>query len=289
MKFWQQVRKDLAATPIVEGMVWGENPMYVERYFFRGIERTVRGVNGIALVVQFGGARVREGEVGAWRTETLPSQSVLVPARCATHWHYSGAVDFAVFYFPDHVDGVLGRLRGLTERSSEPRMFADSVVSAIALALTDELRKGPSADEPFAGVMSGVMLEQTYRVLTTSQTHHLSPRHIHYDRLNTVLNHIREHLADDLSIESLADRAKVSVAHFRRLFHEAMGVPVHKFVLAARLEQARKLLTMTNMPLSRIADECGFSSQSHLATSFRAVHAAAPTVFRAQTKQSPHA
>jgi AraC family transcriptional regulator len=43
------------------------------------------------------------------------------------------------------------------------------------------------------------------------------------------------------------------------------------------------------MPLSRIADECGFSSQSHLATSFRAVHAAAPTEFRAQTKQAPDA
>ena len=289
MKFWQQVRKDLAATPIVEGMVWGQNPMYVERYFFRGIEKTVRGVDGIGMVTQFGGARVREGEIGRWRSETLPSQSLLLPARCATHWHYSGAVDFAVFYFPDHVDGVLGRLRRLTEMSSEPRVFSDAVVSAIALALTDELRKGPGADEQFAGTMAGVMLEQAYRVLTTSPTHHLSPRHIHYDRLNAVLNHIREHLADDLSIASLAGRAKVSVPHFRRLFHEAMGVPVHKYVLAARLEQARKLLTMTGMPLSRIADECGFSSQSHLATSFRAVHAAAPTEFRAQARPATDA
>jgi AraC family transcriptional regulator len=286
MKIWQQVRKDLAAIPIVEGMVWGQNPIYVERYFFRGIEKTVRGLDDVGLVVQFGGGRVREGEAGHWRAESLPSQGVLLPARCATHWHYSGFVDFAVFYFPDHVEGVLGRLRRLTDTKSDPLVFSDPVVSANALALTEELRKGPGADDKFAGVLAGVVLEQTYRVLTTPQTTHLNPRHIHFDRLNRVLTHIREHLADDLSIASLAARAQVSVPHFRRLFHEAMGVPVHQFVLTARLEQARKLLTMTGMPLSRIADECGFSSQSHLATSFRAVHAATPTEFRTQTRPS---
>jgi AraC family transcriptional regulator len=99
------------------------------------------------------------------------------------------------------------------------------------------------------------------------------------------LLHIREHLADKLPAEKLASLAGVSVAHFRRLFEEAMGVPPHRYIHAARLEQARKLLSTTGLPIARIAEDCGFSSQSHFTASFRAAHAATPTEFRAQTKR----
>lgn len=281
MKQWLWVRKELGVLPIAEGMVWGENPLFVERYFFRSLEKTVKGINGIALLLQLGGARVREGAQGQWRAETLPGQSVLLPSHCETHWHYSGPVDFAVFYFPDQVQGVLDGLRRLAEANGKPLVFSDPVASANALALTDELRKGAGADEHFMGLLSDVIFEQTYRLLTTPSTSHIGPRHAHFARLNGALEYIREHLVDDLSLELLAAQAQLSVPHFRRLFRAAMGVTVHKFVLMARIEQARNLLASTSMPLSRIADECGFSSQSHLTTSFRAAHAATPTEFRA--------
>jgi AraC family transcriptional regulator len=135
-------------------------------------------------------------------------------------------------------------------------------------------------------MLASVMLEQTYRVLTTPATGGINPRHIHFARLQAVLGYIHEHLAGDLSAQMLADRAQVSLAHFRRLFQEAMGAPPHRYILAARLEQARKLLTMTTHPISRIAGDCGFSSQSHLTASFRAAHAATPAEYRAHVARS---
>ena len=101
-----------------------------------------------------------------------------------------------------------------------------------------------------------------------------------------MLNHIHEHLSEDLSAEMLADRAQVSLAHFRRLFQEATGEPPHRYVMAARLEQARKLLTMTTLPISRIALDRGFSSQSHLTACFRSAQAATPATFRAKIKRA---
>ena len=130
------------------------------------------------------------------------------------------------------------------------------------------------------------MLEQTYRVLTTPETGGLSPRHVHFPRLQKVLPHIRGHLAADLSAQTLADLAGVSIAHFRRLFQEALGIPVHQYVQAARLEQARKLLGATNIPIDRIAQECGFSSQSHLTASFRSAHAATPAEYRGHARRN---
>ncbi len=86
--------------------------------------------------------------------------------------------------------------------------------------------------------------------------------------------------ADDLSVAALAGKAEVSVAHFRRLFNEAMGTPPHRYVLASRLEKARNLLATTTLPIAHIAEECGFSSQSHFTACFRTAHASTPAEYR---------
>ncbi len=285
MKSWLQVRKHLGHKPIVEGVIGGPTPIYVERYHFRDIERSVPGVQGMTLLTQFGGAAVQEGEVGRWRARSLPTRSVLVPEGCPTHWHYSGTIDFAAFYFPDRSEGISERLRLLARQGQGPRQFSDALVGAAALELVTELQKATAIDEPFVVALATLMLNQTYRALTTPETGGISPYHSHFPRMQSVLNHIRENLAQDLSVQKLAALARVSEVHFRRMFHDSIGAPPHRYILAARLEQARKLLTMTALPISQIAQDCGFSSQSHLTTSFKAAHAATPREFRVQIKR----
>jgi AraC-like DNA-binding protein len=41
------------------------------------------------------------------------------------------------------------------------------------------------------------------------------------------------------------------------------------------------------MPISQIAEECGFSSQSHLTACFRVAHASTPAKFRHHVQQTP--
>jgi len=227
MKPWQQVRRKLDSVPVTEGFVGGVAPdasaLYMEHYLLRGIEKTVPGISQPVFVTHFGGARVREGESGAWRSRSLPSQSLLVPAHCATHWHYSGTVDFAVFYFPDRTAVICERVKRLAAQSKGPVQFADALVSTLALQMVKEFHKGPGKDERFITMLTPVMLEQVYRVLTTPGTTGFNPRHIHFARLQTVLAYIRDHLGENLSVPMLAQKAEVSVAHFRRLFLDAMG------------------------------------------------------------------
>ncbi len=285
MKPWLQVRRHLGHKPIVEGLVGGSTPLYVERYHFRDVERSVPGVQCMVLLTQLGGAAVQEGEVGNWRVKSLPTRSMLVPAGCATHWHYSGGVDFAAFYFPEQSEGITERFRLLARPGQGPRQFSDALVGTAALELVTELQKGGATDEPFVTSLATVMLSQTYRALTTPETGGISQNHSHFARMQGVLNHIRENLAQDLSVQRLAALARVSEVHFRRVFADSIGAPPHRYILAARLEQARKLLTMTALPISQIAHDCGFASQSHLTTSFKAAHAATPREFRAQIRR----
>lgn len=279
MKYWQKVRQELGCSPIAEGAVGGAIPLYAERYLLNGIDRAVSGLERLVLVTQLGGSRVHEGEKGHWRSQTLPSQSLLIPQHCATHWHYSGVTDFAVFYISPRAEGIERFLR-LTAEASAPLQFSDALVGVVALQVLDELHKGSAADERFLEKLVDVMLEQLYRALTTPETTALLPRHVHFERVQKVLPFIRSHLDEELPAQRLADLAGVSIAHFRRLFQQTLGVPVHRYILAARLEQARKLLATTSQPISRIADDCGFSSQSHFTACFRAAHAVTPAEYR---------
>ncbi len=278
----QQVRLDLQRSPIVEGAVGGKNPLYVERYLYKTIERTVSAMSRPMLLTQFGGARVREGDGGQWRSSNLPTQSMLMPAGVPTHWHYSGTIDFVLFYFGEGGSTTMQSLEALCVGRAEPMQLGDALVGALAMQVANELQKGRHADSGYMQRLVDVMLEQTFRALTTPSTGRINPRHAQFARLQAVLNYIHEHLADDLGSAMLADHAGVSLAHFRRIFDDAMGMPPHRYVVNARLEQARKLLTQTTLPIAHIADECGFSSQSHFTAAFKTAHAATPADYRSK-------
>ncbi|MBP7079876.1 MAG: helix-turn-helix transcriptional regulator [Rhodocyclaceae bacterium] len=280
-KVWTVVRRSLGHGPIVDGDIGGSAPLHVERYLYQTIERSVLGLDLTCLVTQFGGARVHEGETGHLRSMNLPTQSLLIPAGVPTHWHYEGTVDFAVFYLLDGDSAMMNGLKRLASAFVTPMHFSDQLVGASALQLLNEIQKGSQADEGFMERLSCVMLEQCYRVLTTPGTGGINPRHVHFSRLQVTLNFIHENLTDDLSATTLAKRANLSLAHFRRIFEEAIGMAPHRYIMHVRLEQARKLLSASPLPISRIAQECGFSSQSHLTACFRGAHAVTPADFRA--------
>jgi len=283
---WLKVRAELGHRPIVEGRLDGRLPMIVERYLYQAVDRTVSGLPRAGLVVQIGGSRVREGEPDRWRSMNLPSQSLLVPPGVATHWHYSGTVDFAVFHFLEGGGNAMKSLEVLAQSRDAPLPFSDPLVGAAALELVGEVQKGPNADGGFSERLADVMLEQVFRALTTPGIRGINPRHVHFARLQAVLNYVHANLAEDLSAQSLAARADVSLAHFSRIFRDAMGVTPHRYVLASRLDLARRLLTQSTLPISRVTEECGFSSQSHFTASFRAAHSTTPAQYRAHVRRA---
>ena len=283
---WARVRKDVGFQPLTEGRIGSECPLYVERWVYQATTVNVAGIACPVLVTHLGGARVREGDENHWRLTSLPSQSILIPPHTPTSWHYSGPVDDVAFYLLDPHGGIQERLSNLATMHGEPMQFADALVAAAAQQLVDELHNGDSADESFMSRLAAVVLEQVLRVLTASNASAVHPQHAHFSRLQKVLRHINAHLSDPLSSQDLAALVRVSESHFRRIFCDAVGMPPHRYIHGRRLAQARKLLAMSDLPISVIADECGFYSQSHLTRCFQATHAITPAAYRRQTKRS---
>ncbi|MCU1715940.1 AraC family transcriptional regulator [Pseudomonas sp. 5P_3.1_Bac2] len=82
-------------------------------------------------------------------------------------------------------------------------------------------------------------------------------------------SYISANLARRISVAELAHVACLSPSHFHALFKDSVGLTPHQYLLKARLDRASRLLRDSSMPLIRIAEECGFSSQSALTTAMR--------------------
>lgn len=82
------------------------------------------------------------------------------------------------------------------------------------------------------------------------------------------------------TVEDLARSAGMSRSKFAKEFLEAVGSPPMEFVARTRLGQARDLLLMTPLPISKIANRVGFASRSHFSRAFRNAFGLDPTRMR---------
>lgn len=72
----------------------------------------------------------------------------------------------------------------------------------------------------------------------------------------------------DLSVERLAEHARMSPRTFARRYVEAVGRTPAKTVEALRLEAAARSLAQSRRPMKRIALDCGFGTEQNLRRAF---------------------
>jgi AraC family transcriptional regulator len=103
-------------------------------------------------------------------------------------------------------------------------------------------------------------------------------------RVNRVVDHIRQHLADDLSLATLARLAAFSPFHFHRVFRAVTGETVFGFIQRLRIEKAAVALCHDGeRSVLEVALDHGFSSAATFARAFRARFGTTATAWRERT------
>lgn len=91
---------------------------------------------------------------------------------------------------------------------------------------------------------------------------------------------IDEHLSQDLSVEVLARRARMSPRSLNRHFTSQMGISPAQWVATARVRRAQALLERTSMSMEEVATAVGFGSAVTLRQRFAAVVGTSPRDWR---------
>ncbi|WP_425475982.1 helix-turn-helix domain-containing protein [Mesorhizobium yinganensis] len=75
--------------------------------------------------------------------------------------------------------------------------------------------------------------------------------------------------AEPLPLEDVAREVSLSRRQIERLFAEYLKTTPWQHCLTLRLQKAKQLLEMTNMPVIGVAVACGYVSSSHFSKSFK--------------------
>lgn len=98
------------------------------------------------------------------------------------------------------------------------------------------------------------------------------------------LHYINANLAEDLSLDSLAERFGVSKFYMAHKFRDIIGQPLHQFILQKRLSFARYQLSIGADPYTAAVD-AGFSNYPHFSRTFKRCFGQSPRDY-AQSLQS---
>ena len=157
----------------------------------------------------------------------------------------------------------------------------DPLISQLVSTIANEISNG-FLDRILVDTLNTALAVQIMRICGNPTTIALTPSNgLSQERLKRVYDYIEAHLDDRLTLSDLAAVACLSPYHFSRSFKQALGIGPQRYVTQRRLERAKTLMRRTNQPLARIAQEVGFSDQSHLTSVFRREIGVTPGHFRA--------
>ncbi|MGW0738056.1 GlxA family transcriptional regulator [Streptomyces sp. NPDC002851] len=98
--------------------------------------------------------------------------------------------------------------------------------------------------------------------------------------LREVQRWVTEHPDDDLSVESLAARARLSPRHFARAFQAETGMTPGRYVERVRLEHARRLLEDTAHGVEEVSRASGYGTPEAMRRVFLKTLGASPAEYR---------
>jgi AraC family transcriptional regulator len=93
-------------------------------------------------------------------------------------------------------------------------------------------------------------------------------------------NYIEEHLAEQISLASLAQLVRLSPYYFCRAFKQSFGLPPHRYHGSRRIERAKTLLAKPASSVTEIGLTLGFSETSSFSAAFRKATGLTPTAYR---------
>ena len=119
--------------------------------------------------------------------------------------------------------------------------------------------------------MQGLILRLIYKLYSDSEA--VRSRDGVRSRCDEVvsraIDYIQRNITEPLSLSEVAREVGFSPIYFHKIFKAQSGLTLRKFVENERIKKASTLLVTTDLPLSQIATECGFSSQSYLNYAFK--------------------
>ncbi|MFM2310950.1 MAG: hypothetical protein RLZZ04_226 [Cyanobacteriota bacterium] len=200
--------------------------------------------------------------------------SILVPAGQPKYWCRREGIccSLHIYLKPEMIRQTAEASEMDTNRIGLVDCFGkqDLQLHQIAMLLVAELEPGGMMGQLYVESLTQVLAIHLLRHYSTvTQTITPENRSLTHTQLQQAIDYIHSHLNQDLSLAKLASIINISPTYFASLFKQSMGIAPHQYVIQQRVEQAKLMLSKTDLAIADIALQVGFSNQSHLTRHFK--------------------
>lgn len=178
------------------------------------------------------------------------------------------AVDASPFERIDYLDEL--------DRPSLPDPTLDQLVAILAI------NAGRSAADPLLDCLLRALL---LRVRETIMAVHQPPASKSEATYNRIRRFVIANCDQPLDREQIARAVRVHPRHVSNLFNRFGDETLSQFLLRARLERARRLLSTSDSSVNEVSAICGFAGANHFVRTFRERFGAPPGKFRNSTQR----
>ncbi|MFN4085443.1 MAG: AraC family transcriptional regulator [Spirosomataceae bacterium] len=106
-----------------------------------------------------------------------------------------------------------------------------------------------------------------------------------HDRLAFIIQYIRDHIREDLTIERLSEKAYMSTSHFYRTFKNEIGSSPNDFIIEERLKIAESKLKDPRSTVKEVYLESGFNSFSYFCRIFKKKKKVSPGEYKEKAQR----
>jgi len=213
----------------------------------------------------------------------LSRRLTFVPAGRQLHgWQKPRALTQVTYFYIDPRAPLLDPELRFAETTFAPRLFFfDRDLWETTMKLKAQVESPQAAQRSYAEALGLVLLHELMRVNDGT----VRPDPIIHGGLaawqqKRVTEYLEEHLAEDVSLATLAALVRLSPYHFSRAFRHSFGTPPHRYHIGQRVEHAKSLLANASRSVTEIGQQLGFSETSAFTATFRKFTGRTPTDFR---------
>jgi len=267
------------------------------------IQKDVESKAAYRLVIGIGGAQQRLGDLHRSYSEALvkvraesenydiSEMQTLERAAVINYLEKGNAENFDSFF-----DAYFRPLGEAALRSDLLKHYI--IIDTIFTAAQYISEMGGDVDQLIPEIHRGIEFLDTVKTLNEIRTETKKPliaalayrdSQLNNDRatsINQAKTYINSHFSDsNLSLNEVAAQVNFSPNHFSAVFASETGENFRDYLSRIRVEQAKKLLRITNLKCAEVALRCGYNDPHYFSIIFRKNTGLPPQKFRALAKK----
>ncbi|HVO14115.1 MAG TPA: AraC family transcriptional regulator [Alphaproteobacteria bacterium] len=186
-----------------------------------------------------------------------------------------------VYVYFDATDPELKSKWRVGDATFAPRLFfEDTTLWDTALKLKRLIQESTAEDPHYLEAVGAVLVHELMRLSRGgARAEPLARGGLAAWQKRVVAGYIEEHLAEPISLATLAQLVHLSPYHFCRTFKQSFGMPPHRYHTSRRIERAKQMLVKPAFSVTDIGLTVGFSETSSFTAAFRKATGLTPTAY----------